>query len=151
MILHDQPVYSFLLRSTHACVKSIVLVLSCRPFWVFIDKRGSRGHKVSIMTLFTSLLRNRVSISIVVLMWLFVRRPFWRYALAALCTMAFATFLLPDEMMFFAHHPTLAFAIPFAAGFVGVYLLRNGIEIVAACAMLAVLAVAVYRAIIEAW
>jgi hypothetical protein len=70
------------------------------------------------------------------------------YTLVALCTMAFATILLPNEMMF-AHHPTLAFAVPFAAAFVGVYLLRSGIETVAACAMLAVLAVAVYRAIIE--
>jgi hypothetical protein len=105
------------------------------------------------MTFLTSLLRGRVSglsIAIVVMMWLFVRRPFWRYTSIALCTMAFATLLLPDEMMFFARHPTLTFAVPFAAGFVGVYLLRSGIETVAACAMLAVLAVAVYRAI-EAW
>jgi len=103
------------------------------------------------MTFFTSLLRSRVSglgLAIAV-MWLFMRRPFWRYTLVSLCTMAFAALLLPDEMMFFAHHLALAFAIPFAAGFVGVYLWRSGIETVAACAVLAVLAVAVYRAILE--
>lgn len=105
------------------------------------------------MTFFTSLLRNKVSrLSIAIaVMWLFMRRPFWRYTLVALCTMAFATLLLPDEMMFFAHHPSLGFAIPFAAGFVGVYWWRSGIETVAACAVLAVLAVAVYRALLEGW
>jgi hypothetical protein len=117
------------------------------------DGRGICGYKVSIMTFFTSLLRSKIShlgVAIAVI-WLLVRRPFSRYTSVALCAMAFATLLLPDEMIFFARHPALAFAIPFAAGFVGVYLWRSGIETVAAFAVLAVLAVAVYRALLEGW
>ena len=91
---------------------------------------------------------SRLCIAIAVTFML-MRRPFWRYTLVALCTMAFATILLPNEMMFFARHPALGFAIPLASGFVGVYLWRSGIETVAACDVLAALAIAVYRAILE--
>jgi hypothetical protein len=100
------------------------------------------------MTFFNKI--SRLSIAIAVT-WLLMRQPFWRYALVALWTMAFAALLLPDQMMFFARHPALGLAIPFAAGFIGVYLWRSGIETVAACAVLAVLAVAVYRAMLEGW
>jgi hypothetical protein len=64
-----------------------------------------------------------------------------------LSAMGFATLLLPDEMMFFARHPALAFAVPFTAGFVGANMGRSGIGSASAWAVLAVLAVAAYRVV----
>ena len=79
--------------------------------------------------------------------WLVINRPFWRHAFMALSAMLFATVLLPKEMMFFVRHPVLVFALPFAAGFVGANLGRSSIATVAACVVLAVLAVAIYRSL----
>jgi hypothetical protein len=53
------------------------------------------------------------------LIWLLMNRPFGRHVFIALSAMAFATLMLPNEMMFFARHPLLAFAVPFTAGFAG--------------------------------
>jgi hypothetical protein len=77
--------------------------------------------------------------------WFVASRPFWRHLFVALCAMAFATLMLPAEMMFFARHPILAFAVPLAAGFVAANLGRSGIGTVAAWTVLVVLAVAAYR------
>jgi hypothetical protein len=82
---------------------------------------------------------------ILAVIWYVVNRPFWRHLLVALWAMAFATLMLPAEMMFFVRHPALALAIPFAAGFVAANLGRSGIRSVAAWAVLVVLAVAGYR------
>jgi hypothetical protein len=64
--------------------------------------------------------------------------------------MAFATLLLTDEMMFFARQPVFAFAVPFTAGFAGAHMGRSVIGTVATWIVLGVLAVAIYRAILEA-
>jgi len=105
------------------------------------------------MTLFTSLLQNKaLRLGFVfAAIWLVMGRPFWRHAFVALSTMAFATLLLPDEMTFFAHHPVVAFAVPFTAGFVGLNLGRSRVETLAAWVVLGVLAIAIYRAILESW
>jgi hypothetical protein len=86
----------------------------------------------------------RVAIILTVI-WFVLNRPFWWHLFIALCAMAFATLMLPAEMMFFVRHPVLAFAVPFAAGFVAANLGRSGIGTVAASAVLVVLAVAAYR------
>jgi hypothetical protein len=93
---------------------------------------------------------SRLGITLAVI-WLVLTRPFWRHVCVALSAMAFAVLLLPAEMMFFARHPLLAFAVPFTAGFVGVHLGRNRIGTLAAWAVLGILAVATYRAILETW
>jgi hypothetical protein len=82
---------------------------------------------------------------ILVVTWFLVNRPFWQHLFVALWAMAFATLMLPAEMMFFVRHPILALAVPFAAGFVAANLGRSGIRSVAAWAVLVVLAVAGYR------
>ena len=64
-----------------------------------------------------------------------------------LSAMLFAAVLLPNEMLFFVRHPLLLFALPFAAGFVAAHLRRSSIGTVAACVVLAVLAVAIYRSL----
>jgi hypothetical protein len=79
--------------------------------------------------------------------WFLVKRPFWRHLFVALCAMAFATLMLPAEMMFFVRHPVLAFAVPLAAGFVAANLGGSGVGTVAAWAVLVVLAVAAYRSV----
>jgi hypothetical protein len=84
------------------------------------------------------------------LTWLIMNRPFGRHVFIALSAMAFATLMMPDEMMFFARHPTLAFAVPFAAGFAGTHLGRGAIGTLATWVVLGVLALAIYRAVIEA-
>jgi hypothetical protein len=91
---------------------------------------------------------SRLGIALAVI-WLVLTRPFWRDVCVALSAMAFATLLLPREMMFFAHHPVLAFAVPFTAGFVGVHLGRTRIGTLAAWTVLGILAVAIYRAMLE--
>jgi hypothetical protein len=82
---------------------------------------------------------------VLVAIWFVGARPFWRHLFVALSAMAFATLMLPAEMMFFVRHPVLAFAVPFAAGFVAANLGRSIVGTVAACAVLTVLAVAAYR------
>jgi hypothetical protein len=82
--------------------------------------------------------------------WLIVNRPFWRHVFIALSAMAFATLLLPNEMMFFARHPVLALGVPFTAGFAGAHLGRSAIGTLATWVVLGVLAVAIYRAMLEA-
>jgi hypothetical protein len=77
--------------------------------------------------------------------WFVVNGTFWRHLFVALCVMAFATLMLPVEMMFFVRHPVLAFAVPLAAGFVAANLGKNVIRTVAAWAVLIVLAVAAYQ------
>jgi hypothetical protein len=84
------------------------------------------------------------------LMWLIMKRPFGRHVYIALSAMAFATFMLPNEMMFFARHPLLAFAVPFATGFAGAYLGRSTVGTLATWVVLGVLAVAIYKAMLEA-
>jgi hypothetical protein len=79
--------------------------------------------------------------------WLVVNRPFWRHVFVALSAMIFATVLLPKEMMFFARHPVLLFALPFAAGFVAANLGRSSVGTVAAFVVLAVLGVAICRSL----
>jgi hypothetical protein len=83
------------------------------------------------------------------LIWLTMNRPFGRHVFMALSAMAFATLLLPDEMMFFARHPMLAFGVPFAVGFAGAHLGRSTIGTLATWVVLGVLAVAIGRAILE--
>jgi hypothetical protein len=85
-----------------------------------------------------------------VLIWLAIHRPFWRHVFIALSAMSFATLLMPDEMMFFARHPVLAFAVPFTAGFAGAHLGRSMIGTLATWIVLGVLALAIYKAILEA-
>jgi hypothetical protein len=80
-----------------------------------------------------------------VAIWFVGNRPFWRHLFVALCAMAFATLMLPAEMMFFVRHPVLAFAVPVAAGFVAANLGRSAIGTVVAWTVLALLAVAAYR------
>jgi hypothetical protein len=87
----------------------------------------------------------------IALIWLVGNQPFWRHVFVALSAMLFATLLLPTEMMFFVHHPVLTFAVPFAAGFVGAHLGQSAIRTLAAGAVVAVLAVAIYRAVLESW
>jgi hypothetical protein len=87
---------------------------------------------------------SRLGVALAVL-WLVVSRPFWRHFFVTLSAMAFATFLLPKEMMFFARHPVLLLALPFTAGYVAANLGRSSIGTVAACVVVVVLAVAVYR------
>jgi hypothetical protein len=101
------------------------------------------------MTLLASLLQSKASRLGIALMtiWLVSNQPFWRHAFMALSAMTFAALVLPDEMMFFVHHPLLVFAIPFAAGFVGANLRRGGIGSFAAWVVIAILAIAVYRAV----
>jgi hypothetical protein len=82
---------------------------------------------------------------ILAIIWFVVNRRFWRHLFVALCVMAFATLMLPAEMMFFVRHPVLAFAIPLVVGFVATNLGRSGIGTVAAWAVLAILAIAAYR------
>lgn len=82
---------------------------------------------------------------VLAVIWFVANRPFWRHLFVALCAMAFATLMLPADMMFFVRHPVLAFAIPVAAGYVAANLGRSGIGTVAACTVLAVLAIAAYR------
>ena len=84
------------------------------------------------------------------LIWLIMNRPFGRHVFIGLSAMAFATLMLPNEMMFFAHHPLLAFAVPFATGFAGAHLGRSTVGTLATWIVLGVLAVAVYRAMLEA-
>jgi len=79
--------------------------------------------------------------------WLVANRPFWRHVFMTLSAMLFAAVLLPKEMLFFVRHPLLLFALPFAASFVAAHLRRSSIGTVAACVVLAVLAVAIYRSI----
>jgi hypothetical protein len=79
--------------------------------------------------------------------WLVVNRPFWRHVFMTLSAMLFAAVLLPKEMLFFVRHPLLLFALPFAAGFVATNLRRSSIGTVAACVVLAVLALAIYRSL----
>jgi len=52
--------------------------------------------------------------------------------------------------MFFARHPVLALGVPFTAGFAGAHMGRSIIGTVATWIVLGVLAVAIYRAILEA-
>jgi hypothetical protein len=84
------------------------------------------------------------------LIWLIGSRPFGRHVFMALSAMAFATLLLPNEMMFFARHPVLAFGVPFTAGFAGAHLGRSMVGTLATWIVLGVLAVAICRAILEA-
>jgi hypothetical protein len=84
------------------------------------------------------------------LIWLIMNRPFGRHVFIALSAMAFATLMLPNEMMFFARHPVFAFGVPFTAGFAGAHMGRSVIGTVATWIVLGVLAVAIYRAILEA-
>ena len=84
------------------------------------------------------------------LIWLIMNRPFGRHVFIALSAMAFATLMLPNEMMFFARHPLLAFAVPFATGFAGAHLGRSTVGTLATWVVLGVLAVAIYRAMLEA-
>lgn len=84
------------------------------------------------------------------LIWLIMNRPFGRHVLIGLSAMSFATLMLPNEMMFFAHHPLLAFAVPFATGFAGAHLGRSTVGTLATWVVLGVLAVAIYRAMLEA-
>jgi hypothetical protein len=79
--------------------------------------------------------------------WLVANRPFWRHVFMTLSAMVFAAVLLPKEMLFFVRHPLLLFALPFAAGFVAANLRRSSIGTVAACVVLAVLVVAIYRSL----
>jgi hypothetical protein len=79
--------------------------------------------------------------------WLVANRPFWRHVFMTLSAMLFAAVLLPKEMLFFVRHPLLLFALPFAAGFVAANLRRSSIASLAACVVLAVLAVAIYRSL----
>jgi hypothetical protein len=80
---------------------------------------------------------------VLAVIWFVVNRPFSRHWLVPLCAMAFAALMLPAEMMFFLRHPLLAFAVPFAAGFVAANFGTSGIGTVAASV---VVAVATYRA-----
>jgi hypothetical protein len=82
---------------------------------------------------------------VLVAIWFVGTRPFCRHLFVTLCAMAFATLMLPTEMMFFVRHPVLALAVPLAAGFVAANLGRGAIRTIAAGTVLAVLAVAVYR------
>jgi hypothetical protein len=84
------------------------------------------------------------------LIWLTMSRPFGRHVFIALSAMAFATLMLPNEMMFFARHPLLAFAVPFATGFAGAHLGRSTVGTLATWVVLGVLGVAIYRALLEA-
>jgi hypothetical protein len=84
------------------------------------------------------------------LIWLIMNSPFWRHVFIALSAMTFATLMLPNEMGFFARHPLLAFAVPFTAGFAGAHLGRSTIGTIATWLVLGVLAVAIYRAMLEA-
>jgi hypothetical protein len=68
----------------------------------------------------------------------------------ALSAMVFATLPLPDEMMFFAHHPVLAFGVLLTAGFAGVHLGRSIMGTLATWIVFGVLALAIYGAILEA-
>jgi hypothetical protein len=89
---------------------------------------------------------SRLGITFLVI-WLVGNRPFCRHLFIALCAMAFATLMLPTEMMFFVRHPVLAFALPFATGFVAANLGRSLVGTIAAYAVLAILAVAAYRCV----
>jgi hypothetical protein len=91
-------------------------------------------------------LYSRLGIALAVI-WLVVTRPFSRYWLVALCAMAFAAVMLPAEMMFFLRHPLLAFAVPFAAGFVAANFGTSGMGTIAAGAVLVALAVGGYRSL----
>jgi len=84
------------------------------------------------------------------LIWLTMNRPFGRHVFIALSAMAFATLMLPHEMMFFARHPLLAFAVPFATGFAGAHLGRSTVGTLATWVVFGVLGVAIYRALLEA-
>jgi hypothetical protein len=84
------------------------------------------------------------------LIWLIMNRPFGRHVFIAVSAMAFATLMLPNEMMFFARHPLLAFAVPFAAGFAGAHLGRSTVGTLATWVVLGVLAAAICRAMFEA-
>jgi prepilin signal peptidase PulO-like enzyme (type II secretory pathway) len=86
---------------------------------------------------------------VIALIWVAIRCPFGRHVLMALSVMTFATLLLPDEMMFFARHPVLAFAVLFTAGFAGAHLGRSIIGTVATGIVLGVLGAAIYRAVFE--
>ena len=106
------------------------------------------------MTPFTWLLQylrqySRLGIFFAII-WLIMNRPFGRHVFIALSAMAFATLMLPNEMMFFARHPELALGVPFTAGFAGAHMGRSIIGTVATWVVLGVLAVAIYRAILEA-
>jgi hypothetical protein len=79
--------------------------------------------------------------------WLVANRLFWRHVFMTLSAMLFAAVLLPKEMLFFVRHPLLLFALPFAAGFVAANLRRSSIGTVAACVVLTVLVVAIYRSL----
>jgi hypothetical protein len=80
-----------------------------------------------------------------VAIWFVGNRPFCRHLFVALYAMAFATLMLPAEMMFFVRHPALAVAVPLATGFVAANLGRSVIGTLAAWTVLPVLAVAAYR------
>jgi hypothetical protein len=83
------------------------------------------------------------------LIWLLMNRPFGRHVFIALSAMAFATLMLPSEMMFFARHPLLVLAVPFATGFAGAYLGRSTVGTLVTWVVLGVLAAAIYRAMLE--
>jgi hypothetical protein len=89
---------------------------------------------------------SRIGIVLAVI-WFVANRPFWRHLFVALCAMAFATLMLPSEMMFFVRNPILAFAVPLASGFVGANLGRSTVGTVAAWSVLLVLAIGVYRSV----
>jgi pyridoxine 5'-phosphate synthase PdxJ len=54
-----------------------------------------------------------------------VPKPRGRHHPTALSAMAFATLMLPNDMMFFARHPVLALGVPFTAGFAGAHMGRT--------------------------
>jgi hypothetical protein len=89
---------------------------------------------------------SRLAIAFAVI-WIVVNRPFGRHVCVAISVMVFATALLPDQMIFFARHPALAFSVLFTAGFVGANMGRSAIRTLASWTTLAVLAVAIFRAI----
>jgi hypothetical protein len=117
---------------------------------VFPHPTGADAAKMNIvMGLLALLLRTRVSRVgfTLAMIWLVSNLPFWRHVFIASSAMIFATLLLPDEMIFFLYHPLLALAILFSAGFVGANLGRSWIRSLAAWVVVAVLVVALYRAI----
>jgi hypothetical protein len=78
-------------------------------------------------------------------LWAASKTEFWRSVFIVVWALIFATLMLPEEMGFFARHPSLVLALPAAAGFVAANYHRSGIGALSSIVVVAVLALAIYR------